>query len=494
MNKSSLSPPLGVLSALALLATVSAASAQFDDFIDFGSTTGKLNDLDGSIANVTAFNGNPFTVAYSPDSIDFGGTALAGANSGVFLSLDPSSTSPLSGVQDDLQRLQLDVTIGPANEAQDLTVQFTDTLFGSGYAYQYDLSGLAAGQHTLFGPVLNAGAPVGQALDYNADLIDQVTFFSGNFVAGVNQNVDFSVDSLSLFTPIQVPPGEIEFGPVRNQLAFSNGGLNGFIGERGVHFDGDPLIPLPAPNDSPDGLQFTGTVQARSLNGYGVELTEGVDISPPENPLNQAADELVLEIVVGENNQVRDLIFEIIATSGPGGAEIAQRSWNLGGIQDLEPGTHIITGPVFNTGTSGTGVFDFDPTQGDLVNKIVLFGFNAENPDEPTTPDVTDKLLDITIKSVSFGQDSVGGLGGDFNGDDVVDIADYTVWRDNFNAPEGALGGNGDGSGTVDQGDYDLWVLNFGNTAGSTLAVPEPASAAGLLLVVAGFAQRRRID
>lgn len=52
---------------------------------------------------------------------------------------------------------------------------------------------------------------------------------------------------------------------------------------------------------------------------------------------------------------------------------------------------------------------------------------------------------------------------GNFNGDNYVDAADYTVWRDNEGQDESALDGNGDGSGTVDAGDYDLWAENYGS-------------------------------
>jgi hypothetical protein len=66
-------------------------------------------------------------------------------------------------------------------------------------------------------------------------------------------------------------------------------------------------------------------------------------------------------------------------------------------------------------------------------------------------------------------------LDGDFNGDDVVDAADYTVWRNGL-----------DTKYTAD--DYNLWKNNFGATAGAavgggaTASVPEPAS---LTLVMA---------
>lgn len=84
---------------------------------------------------------------------------------------------------------------------------------------------------------------------------------------------------------------------------------------------------------------------------------------------------------------------------------------------------------------------------------------------------------------------------GDFNGDGLVNAADYTVWRDNLNGSESVLGGAGDGSGIVDAGDYTLWKGNYGGGgASSATAIPEPAST--LMLIVAlggcGFAAPRR--
>ena len=77
------------------------------------------------------------------------------------------------------------------------------------------------------------------------------------------------------------------------------------------------------------------------------------------------------------------------------------------------------------------------------------------------------------------------GLAGDFNGNGVVDAADYTVWRDHLGTSFN-LGGNGDetggSAGSVDQADYTLWKANFGHTASGAGAglgqaeVPEPGS------------------
>jgi endonuclease I len=74
-------------------------------------------------------------------------------------------------------------------------------------------------------------------------------------------------------------------------------------------------------------------------------------------------------------------------------------------------------------------------------------------------------------------------LAGDYNRDEAVDAADYTVWR-RFDGQNVAAysGADGNGDGLVDNEDFDLWKANFGEVApgtgtGSAAAVPEPAGA-----------------
>ncbi|TWT99463.1 hypothetical protein Pla108_04020 [Botrimarina colliarenosi] len=67
-------------------------------------------------------------------------------------------------------------------------------------------------------------------------------------------------------------------------------------------------------------------------------------------------------------------------------------------------------------------------------------------------------------------------LAGDYNGDGVVDVADYTVWRDALGSTTN-LAADGDGSGSVDPADYALWAASYGTTAasaGPARGVPEP--------------------
>lgn len=76
-------------------------------------------------------------------------------------------------------------------------------------------------------------------------------------------------------------------------------------------------------------------------------------------------------------------------------------------------------------------------------------------------------------------------IAGDFNGDGLVDSADYVVWRKNL--------------GTIStQTDYDIWRAHFGQTAGggagtvANVAVPEPATLMMLILAATGRNLLRR--
>jgi len=83
------------------------------------------------------------------------------------------------------------------------------------------------------------------------------------------------------------------------------------------------------------------------------------------------------------------------------------------------------------------------------------------------------------------------GLPGDYNMDNVVDLADYTVWRNNLGAA--SIPNEGASPGIVDAADYTFWKSQFGATISglsgiSAAAVPEPGAIAialcGCLVII----------
>lgn len=87
---------------------------------------------------------------------------------------------------------------------------------------------------------------------------------------------------------------------------------------------------------------------------------------------------------------------------------------------------------------------------------------------------------------------------GDYNGNGIVDAADYTVWRDTQGQNGPALPADGNGDTMVDAADFDHWQQRFSHDGGEVaqaeaegegLAIPEPAGVllGIMLLLVAGL-------
>lgn len=121
----------------------------------------------------------------------------------------------------------------------------------------------------------------------------------------------------------------------------------------------------------------------------------------------------------------------------------------------------------------------YTTTESDIGTEVYLGMHFTRGPDGDDEPVVWPRIDNIILTV----RDASAGLVGDFNNDGLVDLADYTVWRDNLGAADSVLppGTTDDGSGFVDGGDYASWKANFGQPSSaiatlSVSAVPEPWS------------------
>jgi hypothetical protein len=82
---------------------------------------------------------------------------------------------------------------------------------------------------------------------------------------------------------------------------------------------------------------------------------------------------------------------------------------------------------------------------------------------------------------------------GDFNADGVVNIADYTVWRDNLGQYTGGLA-DSNGDGWVNQADLAAWRSHFGRAIGALFpfSIPEPTTITLLAAAAIACLSRRR--
>jgi hypothetical protein len=105
---------------------------------------------------------------------------------------------------------------------------------------------------------------------------------------------------------------------------------------------------------------------------------------------------------------------------------------------------------------------------GTIINRIILRQHNSFNGKE-----FVDNVVVGTTFADVFNPPSASVLG-DYNGNGVVDAADYVVWRKG-----GPLLNEVDTPGTVNDADFTEWRARFGNTSGlgsGFSAVPEPAT------------------
>lgn len=151
----------------------------------------------------------------------------------------------------------------------------------------------------------------------------------------------------------------------------------------------------------------------------------------------------------------------------------------IGGTRPIDYSQLTITGDATFAGELQIEFKDgFLPSPGNYFDLMRVLGVTSGGINMPSQV-----MLDNgSVLRLQFVDGVLTGwvpLNGDYNGDGIVNVADYTVWRNNLGSSNSIADGNGDGS--VDHADYDVWRQNFGATAStqatSAAAVPESSGA-----------------
>ncbi|HEX2474949.1 MAG TPA: proprotein convertase P-domain-containing protein, partial [Lacipirellulaceae bacterium] len=294
-------------------------------------------------------------------------------------------------------------------------------------------------------------------------LADWTIFIDGNNNGSLDEEATVTTESTDVPKPIE------DFQTTTSELEFT--GLSSIVDLDItldiVHtFDADLDVYLISPSGTQVEL-FTGV--GREFNDFqGTTLDDEaetliVDASAPFNGRFRA--EGLLSDFDGEDpNGLWKLLIRDTTEADQG----ALISWSL-----------TIIGSERTTITDESGNYKFnDLAAGDyVIREVQQPGWRQTVA--PPTPITLDDAQQFT--AADFGNTTA--LGGDYNGNNVVDLADVVIWR----KTEGQnvtpfSGADGDGDGIIGQGDYDLWRMNFGMTvapgSGSALAAASAAEGA----------------
>ncbi|WP_425400798.1 glycosyl hydrolase [Aeoliella sp.] len=163
-------------------------------------------------------------------------------------------------------------------------------------------------------------------------------------------------------------------------------------------------------------------------------------------------------------------------------------------------GSTLVTITQNDLQSMATGVefLRFDMYAASDVNGLARDPFDGVNPFTGIDDVLTEAYVSPLVREIDvFGSLSTL-LAGDFNGDGVVNLGDYTVWRNNLGAAtDEAINNSGDGSPGVTAGDYQVWKDHFGQSNGQAQSfagsqVPEPATLLLLATAVAICFRRAR--
>jgi hypothetical protein len=280
------------------------------------------------------------------------------------------------------------------------------------------------------------------------------------------------------------------------------------------------------------------TAEFKPMNGTTPQAAAGIDIWRPALPIGGVNDDRTDQFLAndGDTNSFSyltinltdhsvDAALDLGSATSVNRIRVAKFSNQVTGLGYVVPMNLKVlyttdTGPLnertyhpvsgLTNGFNGTELIKADSVDSStdtVLNEIHQFStdgwyslsFNAVNATaialELIKPDGSvDQYVNYPVQEFElYHSDVIAGVPGDYNGNGVVDAADYVLWRNG-----GPLQNEVNTPGIVDASDYSAWRARFGNTSGSGSSVnggvvPEPGSV--ILLMLGGMIalSRRRI-
>lgn len=281
----------------------------------------------------------------------------------------------------------------------------------------------------------------------------------------------------------------------------------GPFGDQSAHFDNATLV------DATSGVNrlvnggFENSA-TRMLNWRFFDTTGFAGTATLSDDANSGERAALLSVTSDPTGGDIGLDFDPFRVATIGGEELTL-SFAAKNVEEPSADTRLrATVAGFDIG--GNFVSDFVTELVDAGNAYEQFSFTFQVPDEVAQVNVGFRVWNEVTNGFSTGSyliDDVSllraaaAVAGDYNGNGIVDAADYTVWRDTLGSTTD-LRANGDdtgaSAGVIDDADYVFWKTNFGSIGGGgaavSSAVPEPTA---LLLVILGAtltgAFRRRV-
>lgn len=225
----------------------------------------------------------------------------------------------------------------------------------------------------------------------------------------------------------------------------------------------------------------TGHVIGRQVRIPWPEGVEAQAVTTPPPGVTDYKARLTIQRADGSLFDLISFTAKLLANTAGAGANIE--------IMPLVNGEDAFNDPLYFNATGYYGsTFSYDESPNYLGSTALLKDFDTYK---------IGLYVDFAFTALTLDGAAVPSVPGDYNGNYVVDAADYTAWRDNLDAPPGTLPNDVDG-GLIGLAQYHTWRTNFGAAAGRAAAfdavAPEPAA---LLLAVAATlspGRRRRPD